>query len=57
VLKVLIESVERMSALEQVFAPKAKGCDVEAAKIVAEGRRQRARTGEPILRAPTSRPV
>jgi hypothetical protein len=44
--------------LERVFTPKAKAGDAEAAKLVKQVRRQRARTAKLILqRAPTSRPM
>jgi hypothetical protein len=58
VLRMLIDDLGRLGALERAFASKAKAGDAEAAKLVRQARRQRARTGKLILqRAPASRPV
>jgi hypothetical protein len=58
VLRVLIDGLGDLNAIERVFAPKARAGDAEAAKLVKQARRQRERHAKLILqRAPTSNPV
>jgi hypothetical protein len=58
VLRMLVADVERLNALERVFAPKPAAGDAEAAKLVRQARRQRERHAGLILRrAPASRPM
>jgi hypothetical protein len=58
VVRMLVDDLGRLSELERVFAPMAAAGDVGAAKLVRQARRQRARTGNLILRrAPASRPM
>ena len=58
VLRMLIESLDNVGVIERTFTPRAVAGDVEASKLVAQCRRQRARTAQLILeRAPTSNPA
>jgi hypothetical protein len=58
VQRMLIASVDRLGTIERTLTPRAAAGDVEALKLVAQCRRQRARTAKLILqRAPTSRPM
>jgi hypothetical protein len=58
VLRMLIESVDRVGVIERTLTPRAVAGDVEALKLVAQCRRQRSRAAKLILeRAPTSSPM
>jgi hypothetical protein len=58
VLRMLIDGLGGLNAIERVFAPRARAGDAEAAKLVKQARRQRERHAKLILqRVPASHPM